>query len=90
MNVKGNHALLPDGTLAGSVTCLLDCMRKAVLEMGIPLESAVKCAAVNPAKRIGIYDSCGSITPGKKADLLLLQQDNLILREVILNGEPVH
>lgn len=90
VDVEGNHALLPDGTLAGSVTCLLDCMRKAVLEMGIPLESAVKCAAVNPARRIGIYDNCGSITAGKKADILLLQQENLILQQVILNGEPVH
>lgn len=89
VNVQGNHALLPDGTLAGSVTSLLDCMRRAVLEMGIPLESAVKCAAVNPARRMGIYDSCGSISPGKRADVVLLKKERLELRQVILGGKPL-
>ena len=47
--------------------------------MGIPLASAIKCAAVNPAKSIGIFDTCGSITPGKKANFLLLDKDlNLV------------
>lgn len=90
VNVQGSHALLADGTIAGSVTSLLDCMRRAVLEMGIPLESAVKCAAVNPAKCIGIYGSCGSITPGKKADMVLLEKEGLRLYQVILDGEPMH
>lgn len=89
VNVQGRHALLADGTIAGSATSLLDCMRRAVLEMGISLESAVKCAAVNPARRIGIYDSCGSISPGKKADVVLLKKEGLKLHQVILGGEPV-
>ena len=54
--VKGNRATLEDGTIAGSNTNLMKCMRTAVKQMGIPLEKAVKCAAVNPAKSIGIYD----------------------------------
>lgn len=89
VNVQGRHALLADGTIAGSVTSLLDCMRRAVLEMGISLESAVKCAAVNPARRIGIYGSCGSISPGKKADVVLLKKEGLKLHQVILGGELV-
>ncbi|MDE6674050.1 MAG: amidohydrolase family protein, partial [Acetatifactor sp.] len=56
---------------------------------GIPLESAVKCAAVNPARRIGIYGECGSISPGKKADVVLLKKEGLKLQQVILNGEQV-
>lgn len=89
VDVQGNHALLPDGTIAGSVTSLLNCMRRAVLEMGIPLESAVKCATVNPARRMGIYGECGSISPGKKADVVLLKKEGLELQQVILGGEPV-
>lgn len=89
VKVRRNVAFLPDRTLAGSVTSLLNCMRRAVLDMGIPLESAVKCAAVNPARRIGIYDSCGSITPGKKADVVLLKKEGLELQQVILGGEPI-
>lgn len=89
MKVTGNRATLHDGTIAGSVTNLLDCMRTAVLKMGIPLESAVKCAAVNSAKSVGIYDRHGSITPGKIADVVLLKKDGLKLQRVILNGKPL-
>lgn len=87
VKVTGNLATLHDGTIAGSVTNLLDCMRTAVLKMGIPLESAVKCAAVNPAKCVGIYDKHGSISAGKKADVVLLKKDGLALQQVILDGK---
>lgn len=73
--VKGNLAVLEDGTIAGSATNLMDCMRTAVRDMGIPLASAVKCAAVNPAKAIGLFDEYGSLTPGKYANVVVLNQD---------------
>lgn len=86
VKVVGNLATLKDGTIAGSATNLMDCMRTAVLKMGIPLESAVKCAAVNPAKSVGIYDQYGSIAPKKKANVVLLGKEDLSLRQVILEG----
>lgn len=89
VKVVGNLATLKDGTIAGSATNLMDCMRTAVLKMGIPMESAVKCAAVNPAKSVGIYDRCGSITPGKLANVVLLRKENLELSRVILEGKPI-
>ncbi|MCM1126945.1 MAG: N-acetylglucosamine-6-phosphate deacetylase [Lachnospiraceae bacterium] len=89
VKVTGNLAALKDGTIAGSVTNLLDCMRTAVLKMGIPLESAIKCAAVNPAKSVGIYDRCGSITAGKTADVVLLEKEGLAPRQVILRGRAL-
>lgn len=64
---------------------LVDCLRIAVKEMGIPLSSAVKCAAVNPAKAIGIYGEYGSLTAGKYADLLILDSD-LRLQRVFHRG----
>ena len=90
VKVTGNLATLHDGTIAGSVTNLLDCMRTAVLKMGIPLTSAVKCAAVNSAKSVGIYDDHGSITPGKVADVVLLKNDGLTLQKVILAATARH
>lgn len=86
VKVVGNLATLADGTIAGSATNLMDCMRTATLKMGIPLESAVKCAAVNPAKSVGIYDQYGSITSGKIANVVLLQKGDLALKQVILKG----
>lgn len=87
---KGNLATLADGkTIAGSVTNLMDCLRTAVLKMNIPLESAVKCAAVNSAKSVGIYEQYGSITPGKTANLVLLKESDLSTVQVILRGKPL-
>lgn len=87
VKVVGNLATLQDGTIAGSATNLMDCMRTAVLKMGIPMESAVKCATVNPAKSVGIYDQYGSITPGKMASLVLLKKEDLAIKQVIVEGE---
>lgn len=89
VKVVGRKAFLKDGTIAGSVTNLMECMRRAVLEMQIPLETAVKCAAVNPAKHMGLYEKYGSITPGKIANLVLLDRESLEVKRVIINGTPI-
>ncbi len=86
---KGNLATLADGTLAGSVTDLMDCMRTAVQKMQIPLETAVKCAAVNPAKSVGIYGQYGSITVGKTANMVLLREEDLSIVRVFLRGKGI-
>lgn len=86
---KGNYATLQDGTLAGSATNLMDCLRTAVQKMQIPLESAVKCAAVNSARSVGIYDQYGSITPGKTANMVLLRETDLRTEKVILKGQII-
>lgn len=88
VKVKGREATLSDGTLAGSVTDLMDCMCNAV-GMGIPLADAVKAAAVNPAKAIGIYDQVGSLEPGKLANFVLLDE-HLALKAVVYRGKLVH
>ncbi len=87
VQVRGRHATLADGTLAGSVTDLMDCLRMAVA-MGIPLTQAVKAAAVNPARAIGIYSRVGSLDVGKRANIVILDE-NLELRTVIYRGNPV-
>lgn len=87
VNVVGNRAtLVSDGALAGSVTNLMDCMRTAVKKMGIPLETAVACVTMNPAKSLGEYDRYGSISKGKKANVVLLDEE-LDLQMVVKDGE---
>lgn len=76
----GNRATLKDGTLAGSATNLFDCMRQAVA-FGIPLESAVKAASVNPARSIRA-EHIGNLTPGKEADILLVDKELNLVRVV--------
>ena len=77
--------LVSDGAIAGSATNLMDCMRTVVKEMGLPLETAVACATMNPAKSLGVNDEYGSITEGKKANIVLLDKD-LELQAVIKDG----
>lgn len=88
--VRGAYATLADGTLAGSVTDLMNCMRRAV-SFGIPLADAVRAAAVNPAKAIGIYDRVGSLEVGKLANLAILDADlelkAVFQRGVLVQGE---
>ena len=89
VKVRGNHAtLVSDGALAGSVTTLPDCMRIAVKQMGIPLETAVACATANPARSLGIYEQYGSITPGKHGNVVLLDEE-LRLKGVVKDGERI-
>ena len=87
VTVKGKLATLADGTIAGSVTDLMNCMRTAV-SFGIPLEDAVTAAAVNPARAIGIFSRMGSLEPGKRANVVVLDQ-NLELKDVFFRGELV-
>lgn len=81
ITVKKRKATLSDGTIAGSVSNLFDCLQQAV-SFGIPLGDAVAAATMNPARSIGIFDRVGSLAPGKIADVILIDQD-LNLRQVI-------
>jgi N-acetylglucosamine-6-phosphate deacetylase len=87
--VRGKRAVLENGTLAGSVTNLYDCLRFCVQEAGIPLETAVKSASLNPAASIGADKEIGSIAPGKCADLLIVEEKTLALKQVILRGRSL-
>lgn len=85
--VNGRLATLKSGTIAGSATDLMACLETAV-SMGIPLEHAVRAAAVNPAKAIGIYSRVGSLEDGKLANIAILNGD-CTLKQVIFRGELV-
>ncbi len=84
--VTGNRATLADGTLAGSVTDLMSCLKTAV-SFGIPLTDAVTAAAVNPARALGVEGDYGTLEPGKLANVVVLNA-SLEPELVIFHGEP--
>ncbi len=87
VTVRGPRATLtehPD-TIAGSATCLYDCMRTAVREMGVPLESAVRAASENPARCIGVDQDYGSLAAGRFGNVVLADSE-LNIRTVIKKG----
>ena len=85
--LKGKTCTLADGTLAGSVTNLFDCMRN-VISYGIAPEKAVRAATWNPACALGLEDEIGSIAPGKCADFVIC--DAVLNRKAVyIDGELV-
>ena len=83
VTVTGRTATIGNNSLAGSVTTLTDCLRRAI-EFGIPLTSALKAATINPAKSVGLND-VGSLTVGKRADILVLNQE-LLIEHIVLGS----
>lgn len=88
VTVRGNRAELADGTIAGSVTDLMACLKYAATTAEIPLADAVTAAAVNPARVLGIYDRLGSLDVGKTANVAVLD-GQLNLKAVIFQGKVV-
>lgn len=88
VTVRGPRATLTEhpGTIAGSATCLYDCMKHAVLDMGVPLASAVRAASLNPARSIGIDADYGSLEAGRWGNVILADEQLNILK-VIRKGE---
>ena len=77
--VRGGRALLRDGTIAGSCTNLFTCMVRAI-RFGVPECDAVMAATGTPARVIGLEKHIGSIAPGRKADLVVVDGDYHIRR----------
>ena len=74
VTVHQGKALLPDGTIAGSVTNLHQEIKNLV-SFGVPFEQAVKAATLLPARAIGLDGEIGSIAPGKRAELVVLDEN---------------
>ena len=85
--LKGNVAKLADGTIAGSVTNLYGCMRKAV-EFGISREQAILSSTIIPARQLGREKEIGSIAPGKLADFVVCTAD-LEKKAVYMGGSAL-
>ena len=82
--LSGGEARLADGTLAGSVSNLFDCMRNAV-RFGIPVQETIAAATIRPARVAGCDREAGSIEAGKKADFLVCSSE-LELEQVYVRG----
>ena len=80
--------LVEGGNLAGSVSNVFDCMKTAVQLMRIPFKKAILASTINPAKSLGVEKELGSISVGKRADYLILDND-LNLKAVYQSGKEI-
>ncbi len=70
-----------EGNLAGSAITLIDCVKIAVEQAGIPLINALRMASTIPAQIIGLGDQLGRIQPGYVANLARLDK-SLTVKQV--------
>ncbi|MBR4767674.1 MAG: amidohydrolase family protein, partial [Lachnospiraceae bacterium] len=85
--VKDRLARLESGVIAGSTLTMLE-GAKNLIRFGIRPEDAFYVSSATPAKAAGIFDKAGSISAGKRADLLILDPD-YSLKEVLIGGVSV-
>lgn len=60
------------GAIAGGTTRLLDVVRRLVLDVGLPLVDVVRSASSTPAEVLGRGGELGSLLPGRRADLVVV------------------
>lgn len=84
---NGVARLVEGGSLAGSTLTMDRAVRQAVA-CGLPLTVASAAATHNPARLLGLAADRGSIEPGKRADLVVLDAE-LEARAVLVAGEVV-
>lgn len=80
--------LADHSALAGSVATMDRLIRTLVQRADIPLEDAIRMASETPSKIMGVYDRKGSLSKGKDADIMILDND-LNLRAVWAMGKLV-
>ena len=81
--LKGIECRLLDGTIAGSVLRMNQGVRNFRDYGGVTMAQAVHAASLAPAESIGMGSEKGSLTPGKDADIVLLDDDCQVLRTIV-------
>ncbi len=75
-----------EGHLAGSHLTLDAACRNAMAHSGYGLCHVIRMATRNPAQLLGIDDQVGSLAPGKRANLIVID-DMVHVKKVFLDGQ---
>ena len=81
--VKGIECRLTDGTIAGSVLRLNKAVKNLRDYGNIPMYAAVRAASLGAAESAGLAARKGSLTPGKDADVVLMDRDCNVLKTYV-------
>jgi N-acetylglucosamine-6-phosphate deacetylase len=87
ISVKNGRTANASGSIAGSVISMLDAVR-LMHSLGVSYVDLAHMASSNPARLLGVYDECGSIQVGKRADLVALDQNGNV-KLTFIGGRPV-
>ena len=87
--VKGELATLKDGTIAGSVATMNRCIKIFWENTGAPLPQIIEMVTKTPATELGIYAACGSLESGKRADIVIFDEE-VQIHTTIIGGKVVY
>jgi N-acetylglucosamine-6-phosphate deacetylase len=87
--VDERSARLKNGVLAGSILKLNEGVKNFNDHIDEAINTAVNMASLYPARLIGEAETLGSIEQGKKADLLIFNE-NIEIQTTIKNGKVVY
>ncbi len=71
--VTNGRAVTTEGALAGSTLDLFTALVNFMRFTGLTLEEALPCVTANPAAMVGLDNVCGSLKPGRYADLIMIR-----------------
>ena len=87
ISVKNGRTANASGSIAGSVITMLDAVR-VMHSLGLSYIDIAHMASTNPARLLHLDGECGSIEPGKRADLVALDGNGAV-RLTLTSGEVV-
>ena len=87
VRVRGKHAMLSDGTLAGSVLQMNEALKNMVMHTEMTLPETVYSVTQAPARKLGL--SKGELKSGYDADLVIFDEDFSIISTIVA-GETVY
>lgn len=90
---KNGTARYKDGTLIGTALGISQLLARLMDFTDCQLDVAIKTVTENPAKLLGLEDKKGAITPGKDADLVLLEPDcsvhtTIVAGKIVFQNAP--
>ncbi|MBO8162007.1 MAG: N-acetylglucosamine-6-phosphate deacetylase, partial [Thermosipho sp. (in: Bacteria)] len=87
--VKNGEARLETGNLAGSILTMNKAIKNMVERVGINIQDCIKMASLNPARLLGLDKDRGSLLPGKRADITILDK-NFNVIHTIREGRSIY
>ncbi len=89
VTVNNGRCTLDSGTIAGSTLKLNTALKNFTTATKHPLEKTINLVTSNPAKYLGVYDTIGSLDVGKKADIVIMDE-NFNIKNTIVEGDMTY
>jgi N-acetylglucosamine-6-phosphate deacetylase len=90
--VKDGVARTASGNLAGSTLSLVQGVENLAKFANIPIEDALICATLTPARAVGLENRVGKLAVGNRADFIIgsISGKHIEIEQVFVGGEEVY